>query len=478
MALPRQRCMLVVCAFAAGLWCAMGMASPIQPFEAIVQSHPGEDVYARSGPGKERFYPTLKLSPGQKVTVRRKDAGGWYMIDPPEGSFSWISGKNVERNGQQGTVTQNAVIVRVGAFNSTQRDVEQVRLNRGDKVEILGEELLDGEKDGKPIKETWYRIKPPPFEYRWVKGSSLIELNPDGTPKIVASKPSAGQDKAAKGKPPALSEASPRKSEGHTEVVPIDPGENDAPLYKHVPFAQSPPPATTDEGDLGPEGTLGSAPRALDQGTIRRELQALSQQMRDIRQLPETQWDHSTIEPELLALQQAATGTPLLPLVELRIRELRRDQLIHQNAVEFAIREQRGPAYTRMLQNRPVSPLNGPVDPRSGTLNPPAGATQYPGANTVGMTAPGANGAPNPTGSRFQGAGIIARVRNPVPDVPRYVLIKPNGQLLCYLETQPGFNLEPYVGKAMGLNGQRGFDERLRADLMRVQQMTPVQLAQ
>ena len=90
MHLPRQSILFFVCALAAVLGCGDVCATPIQPFEAIVQSAPGEEVYARSGPGKERFYPTTKLANGQKVTVRRKDPGGWFMIDPPEGSFTSV----------------------------------------------------------------------------------------------------------------------------------------------------------------------------------------------------------------------------------------------------------------------------------------------------------------------------------------------------------------------------------------------------
>ncbi|MBL8848846.1 MAG: hypothetical protein JNG89_04150, partial [Planctomycetaceae bacterium] len=56
------------------------------PYEATVQA---DDVHVRSGPGL-RHYPTGKLNSGDHVTVIRHDPGGWYMIAPPAGSFSWI----------------------------------------------------------------------------------------------------------------------------------------------------------------------------------------------------------------------------------------------------------------------------------------------------------------------------------------------------------------------------------------------------
>lgn len=467
---PRLFRSLTVFALAFSLWCGDAGAAPIQPFEAIVQST-GEDVYARSGPGKEKYYPTLKLSDGQRVVVRRKDPGGWFMIDPPEGSFSWIAARHVERQGQRGTIIQkDPVVVRVGAFNSNQRDVEQVRLNFGDSIEILGEEALETVRDGKTTKETWYRIKPPPGEYRWVKGSSLVELNSDGSQKVLAPKPNADLAKSNSPNSPAIAKAGPRKGDSHTPASPVIEDDGDAPRFGQPPREQLRP--NDQEADLGPEGYVGSMPRGIDNGTIRRELQSIGDQMREMRRLPETQWDLSAIEPEMLALQQASRGTSMAPLVDQKLRELRRDQLIHQNAVEFAIRDQRGPAYTRSLANRQPGPTNDADQfPQPGTSDPRLGSP-------VGLSSSSQNPAGPAPSSRFQGAGIVARMRNPVPDVPRYVLITPKGQLLCYLDPLPGMNLEPYVGKSMGLNGQRGFDARLKADRMRVQQLTPVRLAQ
>jgi hypothetical protein len=487
MHLSRHFCSFVVCAVAAGWWCTNAGAAPIQPFEAIVQGAAGEDVYARSGPGKEKFYPTLKLSNGQRVTVIRKDPGGWFMIEPPPGSFSWFPAKYVDRNGQQGTVNEkDPTVVRVGAFNSTQRDVEQVRLNQGDVVEILGEESLENEKDGRQIKELWYRIKPPRGEYRWVKGSSLVELNPDGTPKVVGTKrlgsqpaheASAGKEKSA------VAKAGPAKGDGHTTASPVPAERKDPPLVAHNPIKA--PAEDENFSDLGSGVGLGSRSPAIEQSTIRRELQDITQRMRQIRELPESQWDMSAIEPELLALQQTAVGTGMSSQVEQRLRDLRRDQLIQRNAVEMAMREQRTAAYTRLLPNRSSDQFGQPLDPRSGVFatpspiapNPSNGAGVNngvgPGGTGVGPTAP----QPSPGSPRFQGAGIVARVRNPVQGMPRYVLVKPSGQLLCYLDPDPGMNLEGYVGKPMGINGPRGFDPGLRADRMRVQQLTPVRLA-
>ena len=63
------------------------------PYEAVVDL---DSEYVRSGPGPN-FYPTDKLPRGAKVMVHRHDPGGWCMIAPPVGSFSWILAKNVKK---------------------------------------------------------------------------------------------------------------------------------------------------------------------------------------------------------------------------------------------------------------------------------------------------------------------------------------------------------------------------------------------
>jgi hypothetical protein len=496
MNLPRQITLFALCVCITASWCAHAGAAGIKPFEAIVQAAPGEDVYARSGPGEKRFYPTLKLTNGQRVTVVRIDPGGWYMIEPPEGSFSWLPAQNVEANGQQGTVTENFSVVRVGAFQGNQRDVEQVRLNKGDTVEILDEQVLETEKAGKAVKEKWYRIKPPRGEFRWVKGSFLVELNPDGTPKVVGPKHQPAAKPTAEENSPTAKSHAPKSGDqaqdgdSHTAASPVPREDGNAPLVEHRPLKK--PVEDESYPELGAGIGLGTRSPAIGQSTIRRELQAIDQKIKQIKELPESQWDFSAIEPELLALRQATQGTSTLPMIELRIRALQRDQLIQRNAVEMAIRDQRQPSFTSMLPNRPVDRNGVPLDPRSGVFrtqspnapNPSNAAGNVPGND---VNAPGSEGEsvqfpqrapqPSPGGSRFQGAGIVARVRNPAPQVPRYVLIKPTGQLLCYLDTDPGLNLEPYVGQSMGINGPRGFDGQLKADRMKVQKLTPVQLA-
>ena len=136
---------------------AAGAEATEYPYVAYISS---DDVYIRSGPGKN-YYPTAKMKRGEPVEIYRHDPGGWYAIRPPVQSFSWISARQLDvlDDGLAAVNTERAV-ARVGSLFSEVRDVIQVRLNKNERVELVD---THASSDGK-----WYKIAPPPGEFRWV----------------------------------------------------------------------------------------------------------------------------------------------------------------------------------------------------------------------------------------------------------------------------------------------------------------------
>ena len=95
-------------------------------------------VQVRSGSGLT-YYVCGVLSRDSKVVVH-EGRPGWLKIDPPKGSFSLIAAKYVEKSGgSQGVVTGSVVRVRAGASESKQYSQVQCKLNKGEKVRILGQ---------------------------------------------------------------------------------------------------------------------------------------------------------------------------------------------------------------------------------------------------------------------------------------------------------------------------------------------------
>ncbi|HEY3392650.1 MAG TPA: SH3 domain-containing protein, partial [Lacipirellulaceae bacterium] len=111
------------------------------PYEARVIA-PGARVH--SGPGVN-FYPTDTLAQGDVVEVHRERTGGWLGIRPPEGSFSWVFGSHVKRlDDNLAEVNKDDVASRIGSRLGNQRNAVQVRLKKGEIVQIIGEDSVDG----------------------------------------------------------------------------------------------------------------------------------------------------------------------------------------------------------------------------------------------------------------------------------------------------------------------------------------------
>jgi SH3-like domain-containing protein len=173
------------------LCCQVMLSSPASgeqtfPYTSIVAT---DDVYVRSGPG-QNYYPTDKLKRGQEVEVYRHDPGGWCAIRPVDGSFAWVLGRYLKPTDDGlAVVTDDGVSARVGSRFSDIREVVQVRLQKGEMVEIL-----DPPPHGAGWGENaWFKIAPPSGEFRWVSAKYLDADYPrDGVRKTS----SAGRETA------------------------------------------------------------------------------------------------------------------------------------------------------------------------------------------------------------------------------------------------------------------------------------------
>jgi uncharacterized protein YgiM (DUF1202 family) len=149
---------------------SVGFGKESFPYKAYVTD---DETEVRAGPGED-FYPTDKLKKGEEVDVYKRDAGGWCAIRPPEGSFSWVSGRGLKfEDGNIATVKEDDVASRVGSSLSNVRDVIQVRMRKGEAVEILDSNESPGGKS-----QSWYKIAPPSGEFRWISEKYLTKERP------------------------------------------------------------------------------------------------------------------------------------------------------------------------------------------------------------------------------------------------------------------------------------------------------------
>ena len=252
------------------------------PYKARVTA---AEVYVRSGAG-EAFYPTKSLVRDTTVTVRRHDPGGWYMIDPPEESFSWIPARYVQRTGtNEGQLLESNVVVFVGSAFGDETHVWQRKLMAGEQVSIIKEqdvETLAGPK-------RMYRIMPPAREYRWIPGSAVLpigavaqqqrDMNPYEVPSQIIKQ---------------------REQQEQTQGIATVP-------------AESPQPAP---------GTRFTQSDRLAQITkIRneqRQLHELDQRFRNMILSDPSQWDLENMEQAYLDLQSKAEYKPVAGQIDLR----------------------------------------------------------------------------------------------------------------------------------------------------------------
>ena len=437
-----------MCRYFAALIAISALASPLAwgeqafPYKAYVNSN---EVYARSGPGKN-YYPTTKMKQGDEVEVYRHDPGGWYAIRPPAGSYTWVSARYLEK-GENGLarVAGDQVAARVGSQFSDARDVIQVRLHRGETVEIL--ETKDF-KSG-PDSGTWYKIAPPSGEFRWVSGKYVeIDYPHDGVRRTTAdnsplihptamSRPSTTASVAAEPPAAGLSPAPSwaRKAESHETPV-------------AMPVANEPaaPPANAYATRQLPDPTQPGA-RATRQSSPE-EFQA--------------ELDRLDTELALMLVEEPSVWR--FDEIGLRARDL-------VNQAETAL--ERGRARQLVAKIEQSEDVKLRYDAVANLKTRTERENRQLADLSRTLTTPQQN-LPS-TDPRFDGSGRLARVVAAKPGTPQYALVDDKGDIQCYVSPAPGVNMQYYVGRKVGVTGERGYDTNARAQHVMAKHVTALE---
>jgi hypothetical protein len=120
------------------------------------------------------LYPTNLVRLGDRVQVEQELDGGWLVIRPPAGSFSWINNRFVQYispNHANYVVTHNGhdVPVLIGSNLRTERPNKiGAKLPRGAQVRVIGRPMTDEEG-------TWLPIEPPDGEVRYLRKENVAK---------------------------------------------------------------------------------------------------------------------------------------------------------------------------------------------------------------------------------------------------------------------------------------------------------------
>jgi hypothetical protein len=403
------------------------------PYEAIVES---DEAYVRSGSSK-KYYPTGKLRRGDRVTVQRHDPGGWFMITPPAGSFSWVPARYVQKvSADRGVITTNNVAVRVGSFESDIREVYQRKLSQDDEIRILGEKMLTPET-GVGSAELWYRIEPPRGEWRWISGQEVAAAG--GDTRAPADDPFESPAKA-----PRLSRSPPvpRADDGDPTT---DPNSAESHNREYVPGESKSAGRGLGSRPLIRKSTGPAKPSEAErnQQSILNELDRLDARFRSILDKPRLEWDFDQLEKDYQALREETGATNIRQMIDTRldrIAEYRKTRSEEEDVERLRGETLRRDAELAELQRRQEAVLLSLRQPK------------------------------------YDGAGIVQRSALSGRGSPRYALLNQSGRVLAYLAPAPGVNLEGWVGRPAGVVGPRIPNAALKADLITVNQIVPVRL--
>jgi hypothetical protein len=325
------------------------------------------------------------------VEVYRQDPGGWYAIRPPQGSFSWVPADTLKPIGEHlAVVEKDHAVCYVGTRFSNAHDVHQVRLDKGEKVEIVDmKQIGDG-----PEAQSWCEIAPPSGEFRWVFNKYVDREKPTGISRPTADDDHGSKqtDWMAKGDAGAKSQGS--RGTGSASWQPT--GGIKANENKSVAVAADPFQAELDAIDLQVSQMVADDPSAWEFTALRKRTEAL---------LPNA-------------------GTAL---------ERGRVRLVLNRIARFEDVKHR-----QDLIGDPGSTMASALASHRPSVLPPD--DPY----------------------RFDGTGKLTPVVSQRPNAPRYALVDTSNQVISFVTPAPGVDLQPYVGKEVGVSGQRGFMPELQ----------------
>ena len=434
-----------------------------------------EQTYVRSG-GGEAFYPTAQLHRDVTVTVRRHDPGGWYMIDPPKGSFSWIPSRNVRRTStESGDVLESNVVVFVGSSFGDETHVWQRMMMAGEKVTVLGEQQVDTLSGPKQM----LKIAPPKREYRWLPGSAVIP---------VGDTARAEHDRNPYSVP--------------SNAIRLDTQQQNTPTTMQ---------SQSGEFAVSPSKQLVKLKQIRDE---QRQLQAIDQRFRTMIQSPPSKWKLDAVETDYQKLQNNAIYKPVAGQIDLRYPAIKR---YRQRKAEWddlnrltSETERRDSELLASQYNLPTTatlplpnqqfalgpqptgfgPSQLPIPQQSPLPFPSTQNTATIGSNLTvpttpapfeGLQIPTATVSSNippavPASSRYVGAGIIQRGTGTAKE--SFVLTSSSGKVLAHLTSTDAVSLEEFVGNAVGLHGTRRFEEETQQDAIKVSGVEAVRIRQ
>jgi uncharacterized protein YgiM (DUF1202 family) len=418
------------------------VAAESQPYEARVIV---SGAQVQSGPG-DNYYATDNLNQGDAVEVYREKTGGWLAIRPPEGSFSWVAARDlILKDSTVAEVAKDDVASRIGSRVNDRHNAAQVRLKKGEAVEILGDEMINGER--------WYKISPPAGEFRWVQ-SSLVERagpirkgefspitadaadpHPVKQASATASVTSTTNATIDSVPPPLLPVSKPTDpAPPATASAPPTTTATANPTSTSAPPAQ---PAQTQPAQTPAPSTSPQAAATQPPGDLNQDLSAIELRLSRMVAAPTNLWNTERLERDTAALMARAKTQAERDAVRVT-----QDKIVRFAAIG-----------RRANQNTAGIPGQSP--------------TRLPPTAAIGSTTADGQG-------QYDAVGILRPVVSRRPGAPQFALVDERGQVVSFVTATPDLNLQPYLGRRIGVVGNRGYIPEFQRTNVTAARVTPL----
>jgi hypothetical protein len=339
-----------------------------------------------------------------------------------EGSFAWVSSRYLKPTEDNlAVITEDNVSARVGSHFSDIRDVVQVRLQKGEMVELLDPPPRSAGR----AENAWLRIAPPSGEFRWVSNKYLDAEYPRDGVRVA---------------PPAR-KRSPHRSDDETTDLPSG---SSAPLIPAAALAGGVRESTAARDE--PLRTKSTKPRSLSAHEFQAELERVELELSMMVIEEPSVWSFDALRARTDALlDQAETAV-----------ERGRARLLANKIARFDDLKQRQDAVLGMReQTDRTSRLLTGLRPKDGDTARQPAKFEIDG--------------------RFDGVGQLTQVVSPKVGAPRYALVDEGGEVRCYVTPAPGVSLYNYVGRQVGVTGTRGYVPEQRASHIMARHVTPLE---
>lgn len=467
----------------AGLWAPAARAGDEFPYTAEVT----RDCEAFAGPG-HKYYATDRMAKGAEVEVYARDAAtGFLAIRPPAESFSWVPAEHVRVDPANEQVAE--VVTPTHSWIGT--DVEhirehkfQVRLPAGELLQVLGRRKI---QTGEGQVQTWLKIAPPAGEFRWIAAKSVAD---------PAEEDSQAEDDAADAKidlaavktdepsdeevaeVAAASAEEAEESRPHRAVAPAivlrdlrnDGAEDDArEAVEKVQYASSTAPKTSKPKTTG-DGFVPRKPRTLEAGrpttspvatsTARARSYSSTRSAERVARLERNSANLSQTSPVLNSSGLISSRDVRRQLdaidVDLSLMLAQPKETWNLEGLEERVRQlvEKGETAADRGEARLMQEKLEQIAQTFNVSDAPEAAAAVSGYAAVTREA---------ADPRYDGEGwlkpVLSRKRHTAP----YALVDSDGKPVCFVTPSPGFRIEGYVNKRVGIYGRRGVIQSLNA---------------